>query len=173
MTRFTVGSSGTRNAKQNRVPTDAYLAATTHFLKYEVNSACSYFCEAASIVTIGFGIWHFFVSTIWHWRSYIDPKATKLVGAIQAINFFCSLSLVLIGLMNLILIWSSASNTFSIIILLSISIVLWVTRSILQITYPQGSLNPVLRYGMLFEFLLFAILFIGSFVLTLAKESML
>jgi len=127
----------------------------------------------ASIVTIGFGMWHFFVPKIWHWHSYIDSNATELVRAIQAINIFFSLSLVLIGLMNIILIWSSESNRFSILVVLSVSIVLWVTRSLLQIAYPQGSINPFLRYGMLLTFLLVAILYIGSFVLTLAKKSML
>jgi hypothetical protein len=127
----------------------------------------------ASIVTIGFGIWHFFVPTIWQWRSYMDSKATELVRAIQAINIFFSLSLVLIGLMNIILIWSSESTRFSILIVLSVSIVLWMTRSILQITHPQGSINPSLRYGMLFVFMLVEILYIGSFILTLTKKSML
>jgi hypothetical protein len=126
----------------------------------------------ASIVTIGFGIWHFFVPRIWRWSSYIDPKATELVRAIQAINIFFSLSLVLSGLMNIILIWSSEPNRFSILIVLSVSIVLWVTRSILQITHPQGSINPFLQYGMLLAFLIVTILYIGSFGLTLAKESM-
>jgi hypothetical protein len=122
-----------------------------------------------SIITIGFGMWHFFVPTIWHWHTYIDSKATELVRAIQAINIFFSLSLVLIGLMNIILIWSSESNRFSILIVLSASIVLWVTRSILQITYPQGSIKPFLRYGMLLTFLLVTVLYFASFVLTVAQ----
>jgi hypothetical protein len=127
----------------------------------------------ASIVTIGFGVWHLFVPTIWHWHAYIDSKATELVRAIQAINIFFSLSLVLIGLMNIILIWSSESDRFSILIVLSVSVVLWVTRSILQITYPQGSISPALRYGMLFTFLFVALLYIGSFVLTVVNKSLL
>ena len=127
----------------------------------------------ASIVTIGFGMWHFFVPTIWHWHSYIDSKAAELVRAIQAINIFFSMSLVLIGVMNIILIWSSESNRFSILIVLSVSVVLWVARSLLQIAYPQGSINPFLRYGMLLAFVLVTILYLGSFVLTLAKNAML
>jgi hypothetical protein len=127
----------------------------------------------ASIVTIGFGVWHVFVPKIWRWHTYIDSKATELVRAIQAINIFFSLSLVLIGLMNIIVIWSSESNRFSILIVLSVSIVLWVTRSVLQIANPQGSFNPFLRYGMLLAFLIVTILYVGSFVLTLAQNSML
>ena len=124
----------------------------------------------ASAMTIGFGIWHFFVPRIWRWSSYIDPKATELVRAIQAINIFFSLSLVLIGLMNIILIWSSESNRFSILIVLSVSIVLWVTRSLLQIAYPQGSINPFLRYGILLTFVLVALLYLGSLVLVAANN---
>ena len=31
-----------------------------------------------SLVTIGFGAWHFFVPTVWNWYAYIDPAATEL-----------------------------------------------------------------------------------------------
>jgi hypothetical protein len=127
----------------------------------------------AGSVTVGFGFWHIFVPTIWHWDSYIDANATELVRAIQAINIFFSLSLVLIGLMDIILIWTSEPDRFSILIVLSVSVVLWVTRSILQITHPQGSVNHVLRYGLLFTFLSVALLYIGSFVLTVANKSLL
>jgi hypothetical protein len=127
----------------------------------------------ASIVTIGFGIWHFFVPGIWRWFTYIDSKATELVLAIRAINIFFSLSLVLTGLMNIVLIWSGESNRFSILIVLSVSIVIWLTRLILQIAYPQGSINPFIRYGMVLAFLLVTVLYISSFVLTLVQKSML
>lgn len=49
----------------------------------------------SSVASIGFGIWHFFVPTIWKWYSYIDINATELVAAVRAINVFFSLSLVL------------------------------------------------------------------------------
>jgi hypothetical protein len=127
----------------------------------------------AGSVTVGFGFWHFFVPTIWHWDSYIDAKAAELVRAIHALNIFFSLSLVLIGVMNIILIWRSESDRFSILIVLSVSVVLWVTRSILQITHPQGSIRPVLRYGMLFTFLFVTLLYTGSFVLTVVNKSLL
>ena len=127
---------------------------------------------AGSILTIGFGIWHFFVPKIWHWHTYIDSKATELMIAIQAINIFFSLSLVLIGLMDIIIIWSSKSNKFTILIVLSVSIILWVTRSILQIVYPQGSINPFLQYSMLFAFLIVTVLYITSFALVSIQNSM-
>ncbi len=124
---------------------------------------------AGSIITIGFGMWHFFVPTIWHWHTYIDSKATELVRAIQAINICFSLSLVLIGLMNILFIWSGETNRFSILVVLSASVGLWVTRLILQIAYPQGSITPSLRYGMLLTFLLVTALYFASFVVIVVQ----
>jgi len=120
-----------------------------------------------SIITICFGLWHFFVPKLWNWYSYIDPKATELVLAIRAINIFFSLSLVLIGISNIILIYSSMSNRYSIMIVLSVSIILWVTRSIVQIVYPQGTINSFLQYGMLVAFIIVSLLYITSFILIL------
>jgi hypothetical protein len=57
-----------------------------------------------SIASIGFGVWHFFVPRIWDWNSYLDPSAAELAVAVRAINVFFSLSLVLFGLVNLLLI---------------------------------------------------------------------
>ena len=58
-----------------------------------------------STASIGFGIWHFFVPKAWNWYSYIDSNATELVAAVRAINAFFSLSLVLFGLVNILLIY--------------------------------------------------------------------
>lgn len=123
-----------------------------------------------SIITICFGLWHFFVPKLWNWYSYIDPKATELVVAIQALNIFFSLSLVLIGILNIILIYSSKSNWYSIMIVLSVSIILWVTRSIVQLIYPQGSINSFLQYGMLLTFIIVSLLYITSFILILIQK---
>jgi len=125
----------------------------------------------ASIITIGFGVWHFFVPKAWQWVTYIDSKATELILAVQAINIFFSLSLVVLGLANIVLLWSSKSNRFSILVILSVSVILWVTRSILQIAYPQGSINPILQYGMLSAFLVVTGCYILAFILTLVQKS--
>ena len=127
----------------------------------------------ASIASVGFGVWHFFVPRAWHWYTYIDSGATELVLAIQAINIFFSLSLVAFGLANLILIWSGKSNRFSILVLLSVSVILWATRSVMQLVYPQGSINPILQYGMLFAFLSVTALYMASFVLTSLQKPVL
>ena len=107
-----------------------------------------------STISIGFGIWHFYVPTIWRWYSFIDEQATELVIAIRAINTFFSLSLVLFGLVNVLLIYGNKSNRYSIIVMLSANCVLWVTRFAFQLIYPQGSQFPGLQYGMLFVFLI-------------------
>jgi hypothetical protein len=123
-----------------------------------------------SIISIGFGIWHFFVPKIWNWYSYIDKTATELIIAVRAINIFFSLSLVLLGIANLLLIFKIPQDRFSLIVLLSVSTVLWSTRSVLQIIYPQGSQNPTLQCSMLFIFLLVLACFAISLFFVLIKE---
>ncbi len=104
-----------------------------------------------SVIMLGFGIWHFFIPSIWKWYNYIDPQATELVVATRAINVFFSLCLVLIGIANLLLFYFK-SDVFSKIVILAISTILWITRVTLQIVYPQGSQNFALQYGMLATF---------------------
>ncbi len=105
-----------------------------------------------SCASIGFGIWHFFVPKVWNWYSYINTQATELIVAVRAINFFFSLSLVLFGLINISLIYGSRSNRYSILIVLCATCILWLFRVILQVIYPQGSINTILQYGMLSSF---------------------
>jgi hypothetical protein len=112
-----------------------------------------------SLITIGFGIWHFFVPTIWKWYSYMDDKATELVLAVRATNVFFSLSLVLFGLLSIVLISSSQSSRHTIIVILAADIILWLTRVVLQIMSPQGTMNFYLQYGMLASFILVLLLY--------------
>lgn len=44
----------------------------------------------AGLVTMGFGIWHFFIPKVWNWYSYIDAAAPELIIAVRAINVFFS-----------------------------------------------------------------------------------
>jgi hypothetical protein len=115
-----------------------------------------------SSASIGFGIWHFFVPKAWKWYSYIDANATELVLAVRAINVFFSLSLVLFGIVNLLFIYGDRSNRYSIIVMLAATCILWVTRSVLQLIYPQGSISPVLQYGMLSAFIIVSFLIMVS-----------
>jgi hypothetical protein len=107
-----------------------------------------------SCASIGFGIWHFFVPTAWKWYSYMDVHATELIAAVRAINAFFSLSLVLFGIVNILLVYGDKSNRYSISVVLAATCVLWITRVIFQVISPQGSLYPGLQYGMLSAFVI-------------------
>jgi hypothetical protein len=117
-----------------------------------------------SSASIGFGIWHFFVPKAWNWYSYIDTNATELVAAVRAINAFFSLSLVLFGIVNILLIYGDKSNRYSIIVMLAATCVLWLTRVAFQVIYPQGSLYPGLQYGMLSAFVIVTLCYLISFL---------
>ena len=123
-----------------------------------------------SLASIGFGIWHFFVPRAWKWYSYIDANATELVAAVRAINVFFSLSLVLFGIVNILFIYGDRSNRYSIIVMLAATSILWVTRSIFQLIYPQGSLYPGLQYGMLFAFVVISICFIIPLIIMMSQN---
>jgi len=117
---------------------------------------------SGSFASIGFGIWHFFVPEMWNWYSYIDANATELVAAVRAINVFFSLALVLFGVVNILFIYKDKSNRYSIIVMLAATSILWITRVAFQIIYPQGSINPILQYGMLSAFIIISLCYIIS-----------
>jgi hypothetical protein len=127
------------------------------------------FVLVGSSASIGFGIWHFFVPKAWNWYSYIDIDATELVAAIRAINGFFSLSLVLFGIVNILLIVGDKSNRYSIIVMLAATSILWLTRVAFQVIYPQGSQYPGLQYGMLSAFLMVSLCYITSLLMMLFK----
>jgi hypothetical protein len=117
-----------------------------------------------SVISIGFGIWHFFVPSIWNWYGYIAPEATELVLAVRAINVFFSLCLVLTGAANLLAMALGALHERSFAILLGVSLILWILRVAMQIAYPQGSMLPALQFGMLGAFLFCAALYGLGFI---------
>jgi hypothetical protein len=123
-----------------------------------------------SCSSIGFGIWHFFVPEMWKWYSYIDANATELVAAVRAINVFFSLALVLFGVVNILFIYGDKSNKYSIIVMLAATSILWITRVIFQIIYPQGSINPILQYGMLSAFIIVSLCYIIPLVILVLQE---
>lgn len=124
----------------------------------------------ASLITMGFGAWHFFVPMKWNWSSNIAPHATELVLAVNAINFFYSLLLVLIGALNILIIWNDGTDDFTLVVVLSMSAILWTSRSILQVVRPQGTMIRGLQYGMLAVFAGVALMYIASVVLVLSKK---
>lgn len=117
-----------------------------------MNLLVKIFVIIGSISSIGFGIWHFFVPKVWNWYSFIDPKASELVIAVRAINVFFSLALVLFGVINFLFIYANNANRYSIMVMLSATTILWLTRLSFQLIYPQGSLYSGLQYGMMAAF---------------------
>lgn len=123
-----------------------------------------------SSASIGFGIWHFFVPKAWNWYSFIDPKATELIVAVRAINVFFSLSLVLFGMMNLLLVYGGRANRYSIFVMLTATCILWLTRLVFQIIHPQGSITPLLQYGMLTAFIIITLCYMISLYIMAVRE---
>jgi hypothetical protein len=94
-----------------------------------------------------------------------------LVVAVRAINVFFSLSLVLFGLMNLMLVYGQSANRYSVLVVLGATCALWATRVAMQLVYPQGSTSAVLQYGMLLLFVLVLGCYAVSLVLVLLDKS--
>ena len=135
-----------------------------------MNLLVKIFVMIGSSASIGFGIWHFFVPRAWNWFSYIDIDATELVAAVRAINVFFSLSLVLFGVVNILLIYGDKSNRYSIIVMLAATCLLWLTRVAFQVIYPQGSLVPGLRYGVLSAFMIIALCYANSLMIMIFQR---
>ncbi len=123
-----------------------------------------------SLSTILFGVWHFFVPALWHWYQYIDEQATELVIAVRAINIFFSLSLVLFGLLNFLIVVSGRANRFAVLVVLALTCLLWLCRVAMQVLVPQGSMAPSLQYGMLAAFTLIFSCYLVSFVIVLLTK---
>ena len=123
-----------------------------------------------STASIGFGVWHFSVPQAWKWYSYIDSNATELVAAVRAINAFFSLSLVLFGVVNILLVYGDKSNRYSITVMLAATSILWLTRVAFQVIYPQGSLYPGLQYGMLLAFTVVSLCYIIPLIITVSSR---
>jgi hypothetical protein len=123
-----------------------------------------------SSASIGFGVWHFFVPQAWKWYSYIDAGATELVAAVRAINVFFSLSLVLFGMVNILFVYGDRANRYSIVVMLAATCILWLTRVVFQLIYPQGSINPYLQYGMLSAFVLVSLCYLISLYLMVSQK---
>ncbi len=122
-----------------------------------------------SIVSISLGIWHFTVPSAWNWYSYITPEAKELVTAVRAVNIFFSLSLVLFGIITILIMFGKNAGSYSRAVLLGAVTVLWLTRVVTQIVWPQGSMNPILQYGMLSLFTAVFLCFLVSLFLVLKK----
>ena len=118
-----------------------------------------------SLITIAFGLWHFFIPSIWSWYSYFAEGVDELVLGVRATNFFFSLCMVLLGGLTLLFIWKKIPSDFPLKALLFAMMILWAARVMMQLIYPQGSASAALQYGMLgifgFTFLSFVVCYVG------------
>lgn len=126
--------------------------------------------SVGSAASIGFGVWHFYVPKRDKWYSYIDAKATELFIAIRAVNVFFSLSLVLFGVVNILLVFGE-NSTYSLAVMLSATSILWVTRVVFQVVYPQGTINPVVRWGSLGAFVSVSLCYAVSLLIILTQRA--
>lgn len=119
---------------------------------------------AGGIITLGFGIWHFFIPSLFGWYDYLRDKPEELTRAISATNFFLSFSLSLIGGTSVVLptIFPEA-ETFNIVWLWA-NTALWTARSVYQMANPQGTQIKGLAPAMLTGFILTDLLFLFSAV---------
>lgn len=124
-----------------------------------------------SVASIGFGVWHFSVPQAWKWYSYMDSNATELVAAVRAINAFFSLSLVLFGVVNILFVYGDKSNRYSVMVMLTATSILWLTRVAFQVVYPQGSLYPGLQYGMLLAFAVVSLCYIIPLMILISSRT--
>jgi hypothetical protein len=127
--------------------------------------------SVGSAASIGFGVWHFYVPKKYRWYSYIDAGATELFLAIRAVNAFFSLSLILFGVVNVLLVFGENSGTYSMAVVLSATSILWITRVAFQVFYPQGTINPVVRWGSLVAFISVSLCYAVSLLIILAQYS--
>jgi len=132
------------------------------------------FIIVGSLISIVFGIWHFFIPGIWNWYSFIDPLATELIIAVRAINILFSLLLVLLGLANIVVVFRVINDRLTYLVMISISVILWAARVILQIIYPQGSQNLLLQYLMLSIFIFVLLCYsVGIFLIIKRNDNLL
>jgi hypothetical protein len=116
------------------------------------------------LITLGFGIWHFFIPSMFGWYDYLQDDPVELSRGIGASNFFLSFSLSLIGATSVafpsLFPDSASANT----VWLWANVGLWTARSIYQAVAPQGTQINGLAESMLAGFIVTDLLFIFSAV---------
>jgi hypothetical protein len=99
----------------------------------------------------------------------MDAQATELVLAVRATNVFFSVSLIILGGTTVIFLYRQPVDVFYLRVQLLMLTLLWGLRVIMQLAYPQGTINPVLQYGMLGAFLLSFGVFLTAYLGLSAK----
>jgi hypothetical protein len=75
---------------------------------------------------------------------------------------------VLIGIANMLFVFFSPTR-FALIVMLTLSCILWAVRCLFQIAYPQGTINPLMQYGMILAFIAIFLCFSASLLLAVQK----
>ncbi|MFX0092923.1 MAG: hypothetical protein ACFFBD_14285 [Candidatus Hodarchaeota archaeon] len=94
----------------------------------------------AGVITVLFGIWHFFVPWLYSWYGYMAAMPDELINTITTTNFFFSISLVLFGITVIAESSWQWQDKGSIKIVLTVTSILWVIRVVCQIAWPQGAM---------------------------------
>lgn len=123
-----------------------------------------------SASSVGFGVWHLFVPKIWKWYSYIQKDATELILAVRAINVFFSVSLILFGLLGSLITLGNKADKYASVLILSSLTIIWLLRVIMQIVYPQGSLNKYIQYGMLSAFFIIFLCYAITLIIIIKRK---
>jgi hypothetical protein len=123
-----------------------------------------------SVITIGFGVWHIFVPAIWNWYSYFPIEARELIVAVRAINLFFSVSLIAFGVLMVVFTYRRPISSFYVRSIAVSLALLWGIRTFAQVIWPQGSITPVLQYGMLGIFTVTFLLFASSALLVKGQK---
>lgn len=124
-----------------------------------------------SAASVAFGVWHLFVPSVWHWYSYIDAAATELTLAVRALNVCFSTSLVVLGLVNLFMVFGQ-SGRYPLLVVLAANISLWSVRVAMQVVYPQGTTSSALQYGMLAAFITVLACYVAAAGLVVSRSGM-
>ncbi len=119
---------------------------------------------AGGLITLGFGIWHFFIPSMFGWYDYLQDDPVELSRGIGASNFFLSFSLSLIGATSVAFPTLFPDSGPVHTAWLWANVGLWTARSIYQAVAPQGSPVPGLAQSMLAGFIVTDLLFIFSAV---------
>jgi hypothetical protein len=119
---------------------------------------------AGGLITLGFGIWHFFIPSMFGWYDFLSDDPVELTRAVGASNFFLSFSLSLIGATSVAFPSLFPDNGPANTAWLWANVGLWTARSIYQAVAPQGSQVPGLAQSMLAGFIVTDLLFMFSAV---------
>jgi hypothetical protein len=116
------------------------------------------------LITLGFGIWHFFIPSMFGWYDYLQDDPVELSRGVGASNFFLSFSLSLIGATSVAIPSLFPDSGLVNTAWLWANVGLWTARSIYQAVAPQGSQVPGLAQSMLAGFIVTDLLFLFSAV---------